>query len=382
MIYLDNAATSWPKPPQVIEAMAEYLQNAGGNPGRSAHALSIAAGRSLYDTRELLATLFHAPDPLRIVFTLNVTQALNLALRGLLRPGDRVVTSGVEHNAIMRPLRALEREGVELVVVPCAPDTLLDPAELARAVTPGTRMVALMHASNVTGAIQPVAEAARLAHAAGALLLVDAAQSAGAVPIDVQDMDIDLLGFTGHKGLQGPPGTGGLVIGPRVDVHAMQPLERGGTGSDSEFEVQPEHLPDKFESGTPNGVGIAGLGAAVRYLLDRGVENIRRHEIGLTRQLVEGLIAIPRVRVYGPRDVTRRTATVSFTIDGLRVSEVGLWLDEERQILARVGLHCAPAAHKTLGTFPEGAVRLSAGPMTTADEIDAALAAVKAVAAQ
>ncbi|MHB0859573.1 MAG: aminotransferase class V-fold PLP-dependent enzyme [Anaerolineae bacterium] len=382
MIYLDNAATSWPKPPQVLAAMTEYLQSAGGNPGRSAHALSIAAGRSLYETRELLAILFHAPDPLRIVFTLNVTQAINLALRGLLRPGDRVVTSSVEHNAVMRPLRALEREGVEVVVVPCGSDTLLDPADLAKAITPGTRLVVLTHASNVTGAIQPIAEAARLAHDAGALVLVDAAQSAGVVPIDVQAMEIDLLGFTGHKGLQGPPGTGGLVIGPRVDVLAMQPLERGGTGSNSEHEEQPEHLPDKFESGTPNGVGIAGLGAAIQYLLDRGVDEICRHEVALTRLLLEGLAGIPGVRVYGPADAARRTATVSFTLAGRRVSDVGLWLDEERGILARVGLHCAPAAHKTLGTFPEGTVRLSAGAMTTPAEVDAACDAVEALAAR
>jgi cysteine desulfurase/selenocysteine lyase len=380
MIYLDNAATSWPKPPQVIQAMSDFLERAGGNPGRSGHRLSIAAGRVVYDAREAVSELFNAPDPLRVIFTMNATHAINIALNGLLSPGDHVVTSSIEHNAVMRPLRAFEKAGVRLTVVPCARDGTLDLAGVESAITPDTRLVVINHASNVVGTILPVAEIASIAHCTGALLLVDAAQTAGVLPIDVQAMGIDLLAFTGHKGLYGPPGTGGLVIGDSVNVDEMEPLMRGGTGSRSEFEIQPDDCPDKFESGTPNGVGIAGLGAGARFVMERGVESIRAHEVELTRALVDGLQAIPGVIVYGPQDSMQRTATVSITAAGHRVSEIGLRLDDEFDILCRVGLHCAPAAHRTLGTFPEGTVRLAAGVFTTADDIRATVAAVGRIA--
>ena len=380
MIYLDHAATSWPKPPGVIRAMADYLESAGGNPGRSGHSLSIEAGRIIYAAREAVAELFHAPDPLRVIFTLNATHAINLALCGLLRPGDHVVTSGIEHNSVMRPLRALENRGVRLTVVACNTDGSLDPARVAAAITPRTRMVAITHASNVTGTILPVREVAEAAHNAGALLLLDAAQTAGVLPIDVQAMGIDLLAFTGHKGLQGPPGTGGLVIGERVSIGQMEPLVRGGTGSRSEHEFQPEDVPDKFEGGTANGCGIAGLGAGVRWILSRGVNAIRSHEIELTRVLLEGLRAIPGITMYGVGNPSACTAVVSFTMRGRRVSEIGLQLDEEYGIMCRVGLHCAPAAHRTIGTFPEGTVRLAAGISTDSGEIRAAVDAVADIA--
>ena len=379
VIYLDNAATSWPKPPEVIQAMTDFLHHAGGNPGRSGHRLSIEAGRVVYDARESIAELFKAPDPLRIIFTQNATQAINTTLRGLLRPGDRVVTTGIEHNAVMRPLRALEREGVRVIVAACASDGSLDPAEMERAVAPGTRLVVANHASNVTGTLLPVAEIAAIAHRVGALLLVDAAQTAGALPIDVRALGIDLLAFTGHKGLYGPPGTGGLVVGERVDVAQMEPLVRGGTGSNSEFEEQPGELPDKLESGTPNGPGIAGLGAGIHFILKQGVETIRAHEIELTRMLIEGLSEIPGVQTYGPSDPWRRTAVVSFTVVERRVSEVGLLLDEESGVLCRVGLHCAPVMHRTLGTFPGGTVRLAPGIFTTASDIRAALRGIERI---
>ncbi len=379
MIYLDHAATSWPKPPAVIRAMADFCEHAGGNPGRSGHRLSLAAARIVYDTRESLADLFGAPDPLRIIFTANATHAINLALCGLLRPGDRVVTTGLEHNSVMRPLRALEARGVQLSVIPCAADGALDLLQAAAAITPGTRLVVVNHASNVAGTILPAASIARLAHSAGAWFLLDAAQTAGVLPLDVQTMDVDLLAFTGHKGLQGPPGIGGLVIGDAVDTRLIEPLTRGGTGSRSEQDVQPEDCPDKFESGTPNGVGIAGLGAGVRWLRDHGVEALRAHERDLTQALVDGLAAIPGVTVYGPQSVSERTATVSFTVAGRTVSEIGLRLDDEFDVLCRVGLHCAPAAHRSLGTFPEGTVRFAAGATTTLDDIQAALAAVRQV---
>lgn len=380
MIYLDNAATSFPKPDAVLRAMANFLERAGGNPGRSGHRLSIEAGRIVYDAREAIAELFHARDPLRVIFTLNATHALNLALRGVLRAGDRVVTTSVEHNAVMRPLRALEREGVRVAIVPCARAGLLDLDAMRDALRMGARLVVVNHASNVVGTILPVAEVARLAHAAGALMLVDAAQTAGVLPIDIEAMQIDLLAFTGHKGLYGPPGTGGLVIGENVDAAMIEPLMRGGTGSHSEFEEQPDDLPDKFECGTPNGVGIAGLGAGVRFVLARGIDAIRAHEVELTRALIAGLSEIPGAIVHGTRDAELQTATVSFTVTNRRVSEIGLRLDEEFGVLCRVGLHCAPAAHRTMGTFPEGTVRFAASVFTTLDEIRAAVDAVRRIA--
>jgi len=379
MIYLDNAATSWPKPPEVAQAMTDFLDRAGGNPGRSGHTMSIEAGRTVYAVREQIATLFNAPDPMRVIFTLNGTHALNLALRGLLRPGDRVVAGATEHNAVMRPLRQLEREGVSLALAACRRDGTLDLAALERAVTPGTRLVAMQHAGNVTGTIQPVAEAAAIAHRARALFLLDAAQSAGALPLDMQTLAVDLLAFTGHKSLLGPPGTGGLVLGAGVEASGLAPLYRGGTGSRSESEEQPPDLPDKYESGTPNGVGIAGLGAALSWIARRGPAAIRAHEMHLTQALLDGLRSLPGVTVHGPGDARRCTAVVSFTHESLTVSEIGLRLDEEHGILTRVGLHCAPAAHRTVGTFPGGTVRLAPGPFTTEDEIEAALQAIAEV---
>ncbi len=376
MIYLDNAATSWPKPPDVVRAMARFLEEVGANPGRSGHRLSVEAGRIVYRTREALAALFDLPDPLRIVFAPNATYALNLALRGLLRPGDHVITSSMEHNAVMRPLRALEAQGVALTVVPCAADGTLDPEDIRRALRPETTLIVLNHASNVSGTILPVAEVGRIAHQADLLFLVDAAQTAGVVPISMREMEIDLLAFTGHKGLLGPTGTGGLAIGERVPLERFEPLVRGGTGSRSEYEVQPDFLPDKFEGGTLNAVGLAGLLAALSYLQERGLSAIRAHETALMEHLLVGLQSIPGVSVYGPADPARRMAVVSFNVAGRMPSEVALLLDERYDIACRPGLHCAPTAHRTLGTFPAGTVRFSLGPFNTPDEIEKAVQAV------
>ncbi|MBN1993750.1 MAG: aminotransferase class V-fold PLP-dependent enzyme [Anaerolineae bacterium] len=380
VIYFDNAATSWPKPPEVREAMAHYLDEVGANPGRSGHRLAVESARIVYAAREAVAELFNAPDLLRVVFAANVTEALNLALRGYLRPGDHVITGSMEHNSAMRPLRALEQEGVELAVAPCSPEGFLDPARVAAAIRPNTTMIVLNHASNVVGTLLPVAEVGRLARRHNLLLLVDAAQTGGAYPIDLQAEKIDLLAFTGHKSLYGPMGTGGLIIGERVDLERLAPLMRGGTGSRSEREEQPDFLPDKFESGTPNGVGLAGLAAGVRWVLAQGIEAIRAHEMRLTQQLVNGLRAIPGVTVYGSLEASRQTATVSFNLAGLEPSEVGLRLDDEEAVLCRVGLHCAPVAHKTIGTFPTGTVRFGLGAFNTAQEVQAALEAVRRLA--
>ena len=386
MIYFDNAATSWPKPPGVAEAMVHFMEAVGANPGRAAHRQAVESGRIVYGAREAVAELFHAPDPLRVVWCKNVTEALNLALQGLLRPGDHVVASSMEHNSMMRPLRALEgqpeqgSDGVEVTVVACSPLGELDPGDIQAAIRPDTRLVALNHASNVVGTVLPVAEVGAICRERGVLLLVDAAQTGGAYPIDVQADQIDLLGFTGHKSLGGPMGTGGLIVGERVDETQIEPLVRGGTGSRSEHERQPDFLPDMCESGTPNVVGLAGLRAGVRWVLERGVEAIRAHEVTLTHALIEGLRAIPGVTVYGALDAELQTATVSFNIEKMEPSEAGLRLDDEYGIMCRVGLHCAPAAHKTLGTFPVGTVRFGLGAFNTLDEIETALQAVHQLA--
>jgi len=376
VIYLDNAATSWPKPPGVAEAMVHFLEHVGASPGRSAHRLSIAAGRIVDSTREALAALLGVHDPLRIALGCNATEALNLALRGLLRPGDHVVTSSVEHNSVMRPLRALELEGVELTVVPCAPGGTLDSSLIEAALQPNTVMIALNHASNVIGTILPVSEVGRIARRHELLLLVDAAATAGAIPIDMEQDQIDLLAFTGHKSLHGPMGTGGLAIGERVDPTRLKPLKRGGTGSGSEKEEQPAFLPDRYESGTPNAVGLAGLLAGLQWLRETGVQAVREHHRSAAQHLIDGLRGIAGVTVYGTLDASRQVAPVAFNIDGIAPSEVGLRLDEEYDVLCRVGLHCAPAAHRTIGTFPDGTVRFAAGAFTTREDTDAALQAV------
>src|SRR5205807_1630498 len=274
MIYFDNAATSWPKPPAVRAALEEYFGEAGGNPGRSGHRMSVAAARIVENAREALAELFNTSDPSRIVFTQNATHALNLAFYGLLRPGDHVVTTSIEHNSVMRPLRHLEELGIKVTIVVCTPEGKLDLEAVRRAIGHDTRLLVTTHASNVAGTLNPVQDLAALAREAKVPYLVDAAQTAGSVPIDVQKMGIDLLAFTGHKGLLGPTGTGGLYIREGL---TLAPLLRGGTGSDSAHEIQPAFLPDAHESGTLNLAGIAGMRAAVQFLLGVGVETVRAH---------------------------------------------------------------------------------------------------------
>jgi cysteine desulfurase / selenocysteine lyase len=379
MIYLDNAATSWPKPPVVLKAMADALEKAGGNPGRSGHRLSIAAARIMYNTRDELAGFFGVHDPLRVIFTANATHALNLALNGLLKPGDRVLTTSMDHNAVRRPLRHLERRGIGLDIVPCIADGSLNVSDIVRSVNSATKLVIITHASNVVGTILPVTAVAEVAHQAGAMLLVDAAQTAGVLLINMTEMGIDLLAFTGHKELLGPPGIGGLVMADTFDISRLETIVRGGTGSLSELEEQPEDLPDKYESGTANLVGIAGLGAGLRFVLERGIDQVNEHFKQMTRILVEDLSVIPGVRLYGTLDAEQAVSVVSFTAAGRRVSEIGMRLDEEFGILSRVGLHCAPAAHRTIGSFPEGTVRLSPGIFTTVDDIKKTVQAISEV---
>ncbi|MEJ2542612.1 MAG: aminotransferase class V-fold PLP-dependent enzyme [Calditrichaceae bacterium] len=378
-IYFDNAATSWPKPDCVQKALKHYLKNVGANPGRSGHSASVEAGRILYSSRENLAKLFNCDDPLRIIFTSGITESLNLALSGLLEPGDHVITSSMEHNSMMRPLRFLEEKGIELSVIRCNLQGRLESSDLKKAIRSNTKMIALNHASNVTGTILPIDEAGKICREQNLLLLVDTAQTAGAYPIEMDKNNIDLLAFTGHKSLYGLPGTGGLVIGNRVDIDRFIPLKRGGTGSFSENEQQPDFLPDKFESGTLNFIGLAALNASVNWILETGVEEIRNHEKKLTRHLLNGIKSINDIKIYGPGDDNLQTSTLSFNKDNVSPSDVGQVLDEQYKILCRIGLHCAPAAHKTIGTFPDGTIRFGLGYFNSIEEIDFAINALEEI---
>jgi cysteine desulfurase family protein len=379
MIYFDNPATSWPKPPQVKEAMNRFMEEVGANPGRSGHVLSIEAARIIYEAREALSVLFHVKDSSRIVFTLNATESINLALKGLLKYRDHVITSSMEHNSVMRPLRDLEKRGIALTVVPCIEDGTLDPREVKKEIRSTTRMIVLNHASNVTGTLLPIREVGKIARDYNLLFLVDAAQTAGAYPIDVEKEGIDLLAFSGHKSLYGPLGTGGLVIGERINEKEMIPLKQGGTGSQSEFEEQPDFLPDRFESGTPNGIGIAGLLAGIQFVLGKGVEQIRQNESTLLEKLIIGLRKIPQVKLYGPERQEDRIATFSFNFTHLSPSGGALRLEKEFSILCRPGLHCAPAAHRTIGTFPEGTIRFGLSIFNTNADIEAAIQAISQI---
>ena len=379
IIYFDNAATSWPKPPQTLTAMQDYLQNVGGSPGRSGHRLSLEAARIVFETREMLSQLFNVPDPLRIVLTRNATESLNIAIFGLLNPGDHVITSDMEHNSVMRPLRAAEARGVDITVVPCGSNGLIDPGDVVKAIRTNTKAIFITNASNVTGTIMPIADIGKIAREHDLVLCVDAAQTAGCYPIDVEAMHIDLLAFTGHKSLFGPSGTGGLYI--REDLEGLiRPLMFGGTGSRSEHEAQPDFLPDRYESGTPNTIGIAGLGAGAGFVLAEGVDHIRRREEEITARFLAGAASFPEVKVFGPPGAKGRTAVVSFQIAGVSPSAAALTLDEEFGILCRPGLHCSPAAHRTIGTFPRGTIRFGFGYFNQDKEVDRALAAIQAIA--
>lgn len=374
-VYLDNAATSFPKPPRVYEQLRRYLEEYGGCPGRGSHQLARQAGGVIEDARQLLAELFHAPDSSRIIFTLNATDALNMAIKGVVRPGDHVVTTALEHNSVARPLNRLERKGlIRVTRVAVSPDGIVDPADVRRALTARTRLVAVVHGSNVTGALQPVADIGQLVRHAGALLLVDAAQTAGAVPIDVEAMAIDLLAFPGHKALLGLPGTGGLYVGPRAE---LEPWREGGTGVQSEAPLQPDEFPLHLEAGSPNTLGLAGLRESLRFIQQYGVPWIRTHEMALTGQLLDGLRAIDRVTIHGPASVEQRAAVVSITVRGLSVARLADWLDRAHHIAVRSGLLCAPGTHRALGTFPDGTLRISPGYFTRPASIDTCLQAIR-----
>ncbi|MFQ5560928.1 MAG: aminotransferase class V-fold PLP-dependent enzyme [Nitrospinota bacterium] len=374
-IYLDNAATSFPKPPEVIQAVTNVLRRVGGNPGRGG--LPAAGDLILFEAREKIAEFFKIPNSSRLIFTPNGTTGLNIALNGILKNGDHVITSSVEHNAVMRPLWKGEKKGrVTFSKVKCSSDGTCPLDSFEKEIRPETKMIGITHASNVSGAILPLEKIGEIARKRGLLFLVDAAQTAGHLPIDVQKCSIDVLACTGHKALLGPQGTGFLYIREGI---VTDTLIEGGTGSDSERDEMPEFFPDRHEAGTLNTPGISGLFAAIKFISGQGIEIIRKKELSLLAELIEGLRRNPKVILYGPKELSDRVSLVSFNIKGMDPALIGTSLLEKYKIKVRVGLHCSPEGHKTLGTFPEGTVRASVGYFTSSDDVRCLVDAVNEI---
>ncbi|MCX5707920.1 MAG: aminotransferase class V-fold PLP-dependent enzyme [Candidatus Omnitrophica bacterium] len=375
--YFDNAASSWPKPEVVYQAMDDFMRNIGGNPGRSGHRVSIAAARIIFEARESLAGLFGLADSSRIIFTANATEALNLAIKGALKKGGQVITSGFEHNSVMRPLRFLEQESkVQITSIGPSQDEMVDLRLLEKAITAQTKLIVSVHGSNVTGDIAPIEKISAIAKKHKIPFLVDASQTAGCMPIDLSRLEIDMLAFTGHKALLGPQGTGGLYIKEGIELAA---LKQGGTGSSSESERQPDFLPDKYESGTPNTVGIAGLGAGVKYILKTGIQEVWKKKKHLRAYLLKSLGSIDRIKIYGNLQ-PEGLAVVSFNLGDLSPSEIARQLSEKFAIMTRPGLHCSPLAHRTINTFPKGTLRASLSNFNTSQEIDHFIKCLKKIA--
>jgi cysteine desulfurase family protein len=378
IIYLDNAATTFPKPKEVLDQMCEAYRRFGVNPGRSGYDLCVVAGDLVLETRKELTRFFHGTDPMRLVFAQNATEALNIALLGMLGPGDHAIATSVEHNSVIRPLNHLRRDrGVEVDFVPVGADFRLDPDEIAKRFRKNTRVVVVNHGSNVIGTVQPIAEIGRRCRERGVRLVIDAAQTAGMLPIDVEAMHVDVIAFTGHKSLLGPTGTGGLYVGPGVEVRTTR---FGGTGVHSANPFHLEDYPHRLEAGTGNVLGITGLHFAQAYLARRGVAAIYRHEMELFAKLQQGLQAIDGVTLHGPTRLDDRLPVLSFTVAGLDPSDVGTMLDVDYNIAARTGLQCAPLIHQQMGTGERGTVRLSIGPLNEEPHVDRALQAVAEIA--
>lgn len=373
MIYLDNAATSFPKPERVYRRIDEVLRTIGGNPGRSSHTMAIEAARVVFNARESVASFIGSADSSRVAFTKNATEAINIAVKGLLVPGDHVVTTAFEHNSVVKSLARVERAGVEVTKVVPDSEGFLRPEDIEAALCKNTKMVCISHASNVFGALQPLPEIGRLCRSRKVLFMVDGAQTIGAVPFDLASSCVDILAATGHKALFGPQGTGFLYLAEGIEA---DPLVDGGTGEAG----SPLEMPERLESGTMNTPGIGGLGEGVRFLMEETVEKVREKEEGLVRALLEGLGSIRGVRIIGPVDAYRRASLVSFNIDGITPGEVGLRLDESYGIMIRCGTHCAPDAHRLAKTFPDGAARVSPGYFNALSEIEEFLRAVAAIA--
>lgn len=379
-IYLDNASTSFPKPACVATSITDYLTNYGCNINRGGYESAYETEEFVYECRELLCNLFHGPDPRNVIFTKNVTESLNVILKGFLKPGDHVIVSSMEHNAMMRPLVQLEQIGVTFSRVPCREDGTFPLELLPNYMNEHTRLVAVMHASNVCGTLLPIKEIGEFCHKNNLHFLVDSAQTAGVFPIHMDEMHIDALAFTGHKGLLGPQGIGGFVVTDEMAA-LINPLLSGGTGSISHTEEIPNFLPDRFEPGTMNLPGIIGLRASLLWLKETGIDQIRTHELELTAYFLQKLKELDpdgsKLRIIGLPDASNRTGVVSIQVLDQDLAQAAFRLDQEFHIMTRVGLHCAPSAHKTLKTYPTGTIRFSFGWNNTKEEIDQAIKAIK-----
>ena len=376
MIYLDNAATTYPKPESVYKNVMEAMTEYGANPGRGSHQMAIKGARVIYETRELLAQLFNLDDPMNAILTFNATDSLNLAIKGILKKGDHVVTTAMEHNSVLRPIKEIEGIGVENTIVPCGPDGRVNVKDIEDAIKSNTKMVVTTHVSNLTGTIFPIEEIGKMCKNKKVLYLVDASQSAGVLDIDLKKQNIDLLAMPGHKGLLGPQGTGVLLVNSEVEI---KQLKEGGTGSESSKLYQPKFYPDKLEAGTHNLPGIAGLNAGLKYILNEGTKSICSHEKKVLELFVDELRKIHKIKIYGPESISYRSGVVPINIEGIDSSELAYILDTEYNIAVRPGLHCAPLAHKTIGTDKIGAVRFSVGPFTKEEEILSTVNALKEI---
>jgi len=374
-IYLDNASTSFPKAPTVATAMSDYITNRGININRGSYALAYDVEDIIYTTRQRLNTLFNGHDPSHVIFTQNVTMSLNMVIKGLLKAGDHVLVSSMEHNAVMRPLTQLLDKGITFDIIPCDKTGSIQLESMDSLIRPNTVAMIINHASNVCGTIQPLESIGPICKAHNLQFIVDAAQTAGVIPIDVKACHIDALCFTGHKGLLGPQGIGGIILTKEM-AQTLTPLIAGGTGSFSHLETMPTHMPDAFEAGTLNLPGIIGLNEGLAYIESQGMENIHNHELALTQSFLEGLQSIDGINIVGKQNIQDRTAVVSITIDGMDPASIAYELESNYHIMTRVGLHCAPRAHQTLETYPEGTVRFSFGYANTHKDVETALSAL------
>lgn len=379
MLYFDHGATSYPKPERVMKGALRAMESFGANPGRSGHQLALKASREIFDARETVAKFFNIKDPKQVIFTSNCTESLNLGIKGVLNKGDHVITTSMEHNSVLRPIKALENEGVENTIIACNQDGSLPLEKIDQSIQENTKLIVLTHSSNLTGTLMPVTEVGKLARERGILFLVDAAQTAGLYPIDVEKMCIDLLAAPGHKGLLGPQGTGFLYIKEGL---RLKTLKEGGTGSKSQDLIQPDIFPDRYESGTPNTPGIVGLKEGIEYILEKGRENLLDHEESLVKYFLEEMSTLDFIEIYGPKDCKKQSAVVALNFRDMDSSEIAYILDSMFDIAVRPGLHCAPLAHKTMGTIEQGAVRFSFGYSTTLEEVKKAVTAIKSIGAE
>ena len=377
-IYLDNASTSFPKAPTVATAMSDYITNRGININRGSYSLAYDVEDTIYTTRQRLHTLFNGHDPSHVIFTQNVTMSLNMVIKGLLKAGNHVLVSSMEHNAVMRPLTQLLDKGITFDIIPCDKTGSIQLESMDSLIRPNTVAMIINHSSNVCGTIQPLKSIGSICKAHNLQFIVDAAQTTGVIPIDMKACHIDALCFTGHKGLLGPQGIGGIILTKEM-AQTLTPLIAGGTGSFSHLETIPTHMPDAFESGTLNLPGIIGLNEGLSYIESQGMENIHNHELALTQAFLEGLQSIDGINIVGKQNIQDRTAVVSITIDGMDASSIAYELESAYHIMTRVGLHCAPRAHQTLGTYPEGTVRFSFGYANTLKDVEAALSALNTI---